>query len=75
MKVNKGTLLDVNHSRKGKFVGIAIRNFDTESETFYPIALAENKVIGAMSSMNDDWVEGDEIPCRNSLCEISLHKA
>ena len=75
MKVSKGTLLDVNHTRTGKFLGIAIRDFDTDTETFYPIALAENKVISAMSIMNDDWVKGDEIPCRNSLCQISPHKS
>ena len=74
MKVSKGTLLDVDHTRKGKFIGIATRDFDTDSETFYPIALAEDKAISAMSIMNDDWIKGDDIPCRHSLCQISIHK-
>lgn len=77
MKIKKDTLLDVNHSRKGKFLGIATRDFDTESETFYPIALAERKRLYAASvtySTIDPWVIGDEIPCRNSLCQISQHQ-
>ncbi len=73
MKINKGTLLDVNHTRKGKFIGIATRDFDTDNETFYPIALAENKVLPTMSAMNDDLIKGDDVPCRNSLCQISIH--
>ena len=73
MKVSKNTLLDVDDVRKGTFLGIATRDFDTDKETFYPIALAENKTIKGLS-FGKEWVEGDDVPCRNSLCQISLHK-
>ena len=68
MKVKKDQLLLVSHQRKGNFKGIAMRDFDTEKETFYPIAVAEKTVVG----MSNFWTSGDEIPCRNSLCEIGL---
>ena len=75
MKITKGTLLSVNHNRKGKFIGIAISDFDTEIDIFYPIALAENKILRGTSiarSLIDPWVKGDEIPCRNTLCTIEI---
>jgi len=66
MKVKKGELLEINHTRKGVFKGIAMENFDTEKNEFYPIVLADDLVVGA--SM--DWVKGEKIPCRVSLCSI-----
>ena len=69
MKIKKGQLLTVHHERKGEFKGIAVQDFDTETTTFYPIALAqEEKVDG----MHRDWVQGESIACRNSLCKLEL---
>ena len=65
MKVKKGTILIINHKRKGTFKGIARDDFDTEVDEFYPI-VAGDFVCG----MASDWEEGEEIPCRNSLCNI-----
>ncbi len=70
MIIKKGTILNVKHTRKGDFIGIAKRDFDTETTEFYPIALAQHRPVRAMSIMNDDWIEGDDIPCRKSLCQI-----
>jgi len=67
MKISKGTIVSVNHSRKGKFQAMAIKDFDTQKEEFYPLALVTPRVKG----MNNDWVTGEEIPCRNSLCKIA----
>ena len=66
MKIKKGTKLLIGHSRKGEFKAIAIKDFDTEKEEFYPVAVAQDQVCG----MSDAWVEGEEIPCRRSLCKI-----
>lgn len=68
MKVKKDQLLLVSHQRKGSFKGIAMRDFDTEEETFYPISVAEKTVVG----LSNFWSCGESIPCRNSLCEIGL---
>lgn len=68
MKVTKGQVLQVRHTRKGVFTGIADRNFDTEQEEFYPISLAAEEVEGEGTV----WVAGDKIPCRNTLCTITV---
>ncbi|MEI3530131.1 MAG: hypothetical protein V8Q75_03530 [Bacilli bacterium] len=66
MKISKGTKLKVYHKRHGIFYGIAIKDFDTDTEEFYPIELDQDMLCG----LSTDWVRGDNIPCRNTLCEI-----
>lgn len=66
MLIKKDTLLKINHSRKGIFVGIAIRDFDT-TEEWYPVAVAMQK---SVNGLNNVWEKGEEIPCRASFCEI-----
>ena len=68
MKIKKGTLLQVKHSRSGNWKGIATKNFDTEKEEWYPIKLAEERVDG----LNTSWFKGDDMPARNCLCKIKL---
>lgn len=68
MKIKKGTLLNINHCRKGKFQGKAIRDFDSEIKEFYPIKLVSKQVSG----INTCWIEGEEIPCRKNLCTIEI---
>ena len=68
MKIKKGQLLAVSHRRKGNFTGIAKRDFDTDDEEFFPIALAQEEVVVGISN---DWIEGETVPCRNTLCTIS----
>jgi len=58
MKIKRGTILNVNHFRKGNFEAIAIKDFDTEEDEFYPVSSTE----------------GEEIACRKSLCEIEIIK-
>lgn len=72
MKIKKGTLLNVQHCRSGNWIGIAIRDFDTEKVEFYPIALAQEKPV---EGMNSQWEEGEEMPCRKSLCKIKIKKS
>ena len=67
MKIKKGTLLQVNHSRSGNWKGIATKDFDTEKEEFYPIALAQEKEVHGLNTI---WEKGDNMPCRNTLCKI-----
>jgi hypothetical protein len=44
-----------------------LRDFDTETEEFFPVATLQ-----FVRGMSNDWVKGEEIPCRNSLCNIRL---
>jgi hypothetical protein len=73
MEIKKGTLLNVNNVRSGKWVGVATRDFNTDTITFYPIALAQQEPVDGLTT-KAKWVEGDDMPCRNSLCKISIHK-
>jgi len=69
MKIKKGTILEVNHSRTGLFYGMAMKDFDTEKEEFYPIQVAQKKTV---SGLNTEWKDGEEIPCRDILCKIKI---
>ena len=62
MKITKGTLLNITHSRKGTFKAIAYKDFDTDEETWYPVTVAQSGVRG----MLEDWFDGEKIPCRNT---------
>jgi len=69
MEIKKGTLLEVNHSRRGKFVGVAEKDFDTDKIEFYPIAVAQEEIVEGLVNY---WGMGSSIPCRNSLCKIKI---
>lgn len=71
MEIKKGQLVFVKHERKGNFYAKAIKDFNTEEEEFYPIVSAEQRNIGGL---NTEWVTGEKIPCRNSLCSIEIIK-
>lgn len=65
MIIKKGTGVTVKHARHGVFDGVAKRDFDTETEEFYPIVASQ--IIYGMATA---WLPGEEVPCRNSLCTI-----
>lgn len=63
MEIEEGRLLEIHHSRKGKFVAVALADFDTEEAQYWPVAVAEGYVAGSTC----DWMEGEAIPCRAGL--------
>lgn len=69
MIIKKGTGVTVKNARLGVFDGIAKRDFDTETEEFYPIVTAQ-----IVYGMVTTWLPGEEVPCRNSLCKIVPHE-
>ena len=71
MKVKKGTKLLVNHSRKGKFKGVATKDFDTEKDEWFSIAVIKGEEVHGLSSA---WIEGEEVPCRKDLCIVTVIK-
>lgn len=75
--IKKGTLLEINHTRKGKFVGIATEDFKLSDE-WYPVAAIANKdgAPSAVRGLNPDnvWIAGDEIPCRGTFCKLKILK-
>ena len=68
MKIKKGTILEIYHSRKGKFAGEALEDFETGADNFYPIVLVSKTVNGMATS----WEKGEKIPCKGSLCTIKI---
>jgi len=73
MIIKKGTKLKVSHCRKGKFIGEAAEDFDTETKEFFPIIHLEGeiyKVAGFGSLSSYDY--GESVPCKNSFCEIEV---
>lgn len=76
MKIKKGDLLEIIHTRKGNFMAFAKRDFDTEKEEFFPVILAKGSPakigIGTAGALGlglpkYEWEKGDEIPCRASF--------
>lgn len=65
MKIKKGQQFKVRDRRKGTFRGVALRDFDTETDEFYPVATLEY-----VAGMANDWEPGEEIPCRRGISEI-----
>lgn len=69
MFIKKDTVLEVNHSRSGKWTGIATEDFDTEKDEWYPIALYQEEVVEGLST---NWVKGEDMPARRGLCTIKV---
>lgn len=63
MKFKKGDRVIVRSSRRGNYNGIALKDFDTVEDEWYPIALCDEVVEG----LSTEWVEGEEMPCRRGL--------
>ena len=66
MIIHKDEILEVEHRRKGYFIAKASKDFDLETSEFYPLILVTRIAEG----LNTYWKEGEEIPCRGSLCEV-----
>ena len=67
MFIKKDTKLIVNDKRKGTFKAIATRDFDTETEEFYPVVTQQ-----AVSGMVNEWLPGESIPCRKGISAIRI---
>lgn len=67
MIIQKGTNLIVKDSRKGTYKATAIRDFDTETDEWFPVETKE-WVFGLQTR----WCPGEEIPCRKSLATICI---
>ena len=68
MKIAKGTHLQITSSRKGQYMAVAEEDFDTADE-WYPVIVGKaQKVVG----MSEDWLPGEQIPCRGSFVKELL---
>jgi len=69
LKIKQGQRLRIEHRRKGIFIAIALRDFDSDEEAWFPVAPAEEST-GGLGVLSGAWIPGEEIPCRASLAEI-----
>jgi hypothetical protein len=67
MKIKKGTIVEVNSHRAGKYTGIATADFDTDSDEWYEINVHQERPVEGISHI---WENGKHIPCRKGLCTI-----
>lgn len=65
--IRKGTNLVVNSKRKGTYKAIATRDFDIETEEFYPVATRQT-----VRGMANEWLPGESIPCRKGISAIRI---
>lgn len=63
MEIKKDQLLQITHTRKGTFVAVALRDFETDKTEHFPVAVAKGYVRG----FSRDWAAGEAIPCRGRL--------
>lgn len=69
MQFFKDQKVKVIHKTKGTFKGVVLRDFDTETDDFFPIAAAER-----VEGLTTVWEEGNAIPCRRAHCKIEQIK-
>lgn len=67
MEILKGQRLIISHKRKGTFKAIAREPFNTDNSEFYPVVLDVGQGVVGMA---EDWIEGENVACRASLCTI-----
>lgn len=66
--IKNGTILKIDHSRKGIFIGKIQTDFDENKDDFLDVILITNYISG----INQDWLTGEKIPCRKSLCTFEI---
>jgi hypothetical protein len=71
MIIKEGTKLTITHKRSGTWKAIALNDFDTDMETFWPVVLDEGQIVKGVSITRSlqPWREGDVMPCRGTLVE------
>lgn len=66
MLVKKGTVLIVQHSRKGKFTAVAPKDFDTDDMWYHLTAISH---VDAILPYNEKEA-GDSITVRGDMCKL-----
>ena len=66
MIIKKGTKIFISHIKRGDFTVIATKDFDTNMNKLYPVALAQDK---ELTHDGVTWKPGEQIPCHKNLCE------
>ena len=71
MKIQKGQLVKVHDCRKGNYIGIAAADFNTVTDEWYPVNLAQDKHVNGLQG-GPKWFKGEDIPCRRGQAEVSI---
>ena len=63
MQIKAGDKLTVRCSRKGTYLAVATKDFDTEADEWY-------HVDEVLQGWNTYWQRGDNVPCRRGLAIV-----
>lgn len=66
MQFKAGDKLTVRCSRRGTYLAVATKDFDTEADEWYPVTLDQEYLEGSSTY----WERGDEVPCRRGLAIV-----
>jgi len=71
MKIEKGTLVSVQHLTGGVFAGKLEKDVDTGEDQFFNVEITEGQR-GYLSPGKAPDVPGDSTPCRTTMCVLTL---
>ena len=67
MQIKAGDKLTVRCSRKGTYLAVATKDFDTEADEWYHVTLDQDEVLDGFSTY---WERGDSVPCRRGMAIV-----
>ncbi len=67
MQIKAGDKLTVRCSRKGTYLAVATKDFDTEADEWYHVTLDQDEVLEGACIC---WQRGDNVPCRRGLAIV-----
>lgn len=65
MEIKKGQIVEISHSRKGRFCGISAADVDTENDSFMDIILLDD-----VEGLSSDWEKGETMTFRLDMARI-----
>lgn len=68
MLIKKNQTVKVVDGRKGTYLGLSTKDFDTEKDEWYSIIVAPGECV---QGIDTTWHPGDSIPARRGLCVVT----
>lgn len=65
MEIKKGQIVEISHSRKGRFSGISTSDVDTETNSVMTIVLLDD-----VEGLSSDWEKGESLTFRLDMVRI-----
>lgn len=65
MEIKKGQIVEISHSRKGRFTGISTADVDTENDSFMDVILLDD-----VEGLSSDWEKRETMTFRLDMARI-----